>query len=155
MLDKKSTILVVDDEYQIRKMLSIFLGASDYDIEESKSGQEALRMCASVKPDLILLDLGLPDMDGKKIISQIRQWSQTPIIVLSARSTDVEIVAALNEGADDYIIKPFSADILMARIKANLRKAAVQEAGEPTLLNGALRMDLVRHEVYMNKKRYA
>lgn len=155
MLDKKSTILVVDDEDQIRKMLSIFLSTSDYNIEESKSGQQALRMSTSVKPDLIVLDLGLPDMDGKELIGQIRQWSQVPIIVLSARSMDEEVVAALDKGADDYVIKPFSADVLMARIKTNLRKAVVQEAGEPTLVNGPLRMDLVRHEVYLHDKKIA
>jgi two-component system KDP operon response regulator KdpE len=150
MLEKKSTILVVDDEPQIRKMLGIFLDASDFKIEESDSGKQAVRMCASVKPDLVLLDLGLPDMDGKDVIAEIRAWSQMPIVVLSVRAGDEEIVAALDRGADDYVVKPFSADVLMARINANLRKAAVREAGEPELVNGSIRMDLVRHEVYMD-----
>jgi len=155
MLEKKSTILVVDDEVQIRKMLSIFLDASDFKIEESESGKQATRMCASIKPDLVLLDLGLPDMDGKDVISEIRTWSQVPIIILSVRTADEEIVAALDRGADDYVIKPFNVDVLMARINANLRKAAVKEAGEPMLINGPIRMDLVRHEVYIDENKAA
>jgi len=155
MLEKKSAILVVDDEVQIRKMLGIFLDASDFKIEESDSGKQAVRMCASIKPDLVLLDLGLPDMDGKDVISEIRTWSQVPIIVLSVRTADEEIVAALDRGADDYIIKPFNVDVLMARINANLRKAAVKEAGEPLLSNGPIRMDLVRHEVFLNGQKAA
>ncbi len=149
MHEKKNTILIVDDEPQIRKMLNIYLEASDLKIEESETGKQAVRMCASIKPDLILLDLGLPDMDGKDVITAIREWSQAPIIVLTVRSDDEEIVAALNMGADDYIIKPFNADVLIARIHANLRKAAIKEAGEPEIVNGYIRMDLVRHEVYL------
>jgi two-component system KDP operon response regulator KdpE len=155
MNGKKSTLLIVDDEQQIRKMLNIFLSATGFKIEESESGKQATRMCASIKPDLILLDLGLPDMDGKDVITEIRQWSQTPIIVLSVRALDDEIVAALNAGADDYVVKPFSTDVLMARINANLRKAYVQEVGDSALVNGHIRMDLVRHEVYINGKKAA
>ncbi|MGE3624427.1 MAG: response regulator [Bdellovibrionales bacterium] len=155
MSEKKNTVLVVDDEVQIRKMLGIYLDASDFKIEESDSGKQAVRMCASIKPDLILLDLGLPDMDGKDVISEIRVWSQVPIVVLSVRASDEEVVTALDRGADDYIVKPFNADVLMARIHANLRKAAVREAGEPELTNGPIRMDLVRHEVYLGEEKLA
>jgi len=155
MNEKKSTVLVVDDEVQIRKMLTIFLDAANFRVEESGTGRQAVRMAASVKPDLILLDLGLPDMDGKDVITEIRQWSQAPIIVLSVRAIDEEIVGALNRGADDYIIKPFNADVLMARIKANLRKALVREAGEPELVNGPIRMDMIRHETFINDKKTA
>jgi two-component system KDP operon response regulator KdpE len=150
MHERKSTILVVDDEVQIRKMLNIFLDASDFRIEESESGKQAIRMSGSIKPDLILLDLGLPDMDGKEVIAQIRQWSQVPIVVLSVRAVDEEVVAALTAGADDYVMKPFNADVLVARIRANLRKSLIREAGEPELANGSLRMDLVRHEAFLN-----
>jgi two-component system KDP operon response regulator KdpE len=150
MLEKKNTVLIVDDEAQIRKMLSLFLDVSDFKIEESDSGKQAIRMCTSVKPNLVLLDLGLPDIDGKEVIREIRAWSQIPIIILSGRDADDEIIAALDAGADDYIVKPFNADILIARINANLRKAAVHEAGEPELINGAIRMDLVRHEVFLS-----
>lgn len=152
---RKNTILIVDDEPQIRKMLNIFLDASDFKIEESDSGKQAIRMAASIKPDLMLLDLGLPDMDGKEIIPAIRAWSQMPIVVLSVRSNDDEIAKALNMGADDYVIKPFNADVLLARIHANLRKSVVREAGEPELVNGSIRMDLVRHEVYVDDERVA
>lgn len=155
MHQKKNTVLVVDDEMQIRKMLNIFLDASDFKIEESESGKQAIRMSASVKPDLVLLDLGLPDIDGKEVIKEIRQWSQVPIIVLSVRAMDEEVVAALDAGADDYIIKPFNADVLVARIKANLRKAIVREGGEPELSNGTIRMDLIRHEVFRDGEKIA
>ncbi len=149
MLEKRNTLLIVDDEPQIRKMLNIFLDASDFKIEESDNAKQAIRLAASIKPDLVLLDLGLPDMDGKEVISAIRQWSQLPIIILSVRSADDEVATALNMGADDYVTKPFNPDVLLARINANLRKTAVREAGEPELSNGAIRMDLVRHEVFV------
>ncbi len=152
MHEKKNTILVVDDEQQIQKMLGILLGGEDFKIVEALSGKQAIRMCASVKPDIILLDLGLPDLDGKEVISSIREWSQVPIIVLSACSLDDEITAALNIGANDYVTKPFNIDVLLARINACLRSAAVRETGEPELQNGNLRMDLVRHEVFLNNE---
>ena len=150
MHEKKNTILVVDDEPQIQKMLSILLTDENFKIIESLSGKQAIRMCASVKPDLMLLDLGLPDMDGKEVISSIREWSQVPIIVLSACSLDVEITSSLNIGANDYVAKPFNIDVLLARINAALRSSAIHETGEPELCNGVLRMDLVRHEVFLN-----
>ena len=153
MHQKKNTILIVDDEPQIRKMLNIYLEASDYKIEESETGKQAVRLCAALKPDLVLLDLGLPDMDGKEVITQLREWSQVPIIVLTVRTDDEEVVAALKTGADDYIVKPFNADVLLARIEANLRKSAVKEAGEPELSNGHIRIDLVRHEVHIHGKK--
>ncbi|MEJ0063910.1 MAG: response regulator transcription factor [Alphaproteobacteria bacterium] len=150
MPEKKNTLLVIDDEPQIRKMLNIFLDASDFKIEESDSGRQGMRMVASIKPNLVLLDLGLPDIDGKEVVASIRQWSQVPIIILSVRSADDEIAAALNLGADDYVVKPFNPSVLLARINANLRKTAVRAAGEPELINGPVRMDLVRHEIFVN-----
>lgn len=155
MHEKKNKILVIDDEDQVRKMLNIFLGASNFGVEESDCGKQGIRMSASVKPDLILLDLGLPDMDGRAVINEIRQWSQTPIIVLSARTVDEEVVGALEAGADDYITKPFNGEVLIARIKANLRKAVVREGGEPELVNGNIRMDLIRHEVFSGTDKVA
>ena len=107
------------------------------------------------KPELVVLDLGLPDLDGKDVIKSIREWSQVPIIVCSVRDDDDEIAEALNLGADDYVIKPFNPAVLMARINANLRKAATQEAGEPEIANGKIRMDLVRHEVFINDEKIA
>jgi two-component system KDP operon response regulator KdpE len=150
MHEKKNTILVVDDEPQIQKMLGILLDVKNYKIVESLTGKQAIRMAASVKPDLILLDLGLPDMGGKDVITAIREWSQVPIIVLSACSLDDEIVSALNMGANDYVTKPFNVDVLLARMNAALRSSAVRENGESELTNGAIRMDLVRHEVFVH-----
>ena len=103
--------------------------------------------------DLILLDLGLPDMDGKEVIATIREWSRVPIIVCSVRDSDQEMIEAFDLGADDYVTKPFNPDVLLARVVANLRKAATQEAGEPELVNGRIRMDLVRHEVTVDGAR--
>lgn len=153
MHEKKNTILVVDDEEEIRKMLNIFLDTVDFKVVESESGKQAIRMAASVKPDLVLLDLGLPDVDGKEVVTALRAWSHVPIIVLTVRSDDAEVTAALNAGADDYVTKPFSAEVLLARINANLRKWAVREVGEPDLSNGPIRMDLVRHEVFIDNER--
>ena len=155
MNEKKNTILIVDDEEEIRKMLTIFLEAADFKVVEAESGKQAVRVAASVKPDLVILDLGLPDMDGKDVITAVRQWSQMPICVLTVRADDDEVAAALNMGADDYITKPFGAEVLLARINANLRKRAVREAGEPELMNGPIRMDLVRHEVYILNEKVA
>jgi two-component system KDP operon response regulator KdpE len=155
MHEKKDKILIVDDEAQIRKMLNIFLSTEDFLVEESESGKQGVRMSASIKPDLILLDLGLPDMDGKEVIRAIREWSQVPIVVLSVRAFDEEVVAALDAGADDYVVKPFNAGVLAARIKANLRKAIVRDVGEPELTNGWIRMDLVRHEVFLRGEKIA
>lgn len=155
MLEKRTTILVVDDEEEIRKMLNIFLDTVDYKVVEAESGKQAIRMASSVKPDLILLDLGLPDIDGKEVVTSLRQWTQVPIVVLTVRSEDTEVTSALNIGADDYITKPFNAEVLLARINANLRKATVREVGEPDILNGPIRMDLVRHEVFIEGERVA
>ena len=149
MHEKKNTILVVDDEPQIQKMLGILLDVENYKIVESLTGKQGIRMAASLKPDLILLDLGLPDMDGKDVVSAIREWSQVPIIMLSACALDEEIADALNMGANDYVTKPFNVDVLLARINAALRSGAIRENGEPELCNGAIRMDLVRHEVFV------
>lgn len=150
MNQKKNTILVIEDEPQIRKLYGISLEGAGYKTVECDNGNEGVRLAASVRPELILLDLGLPDIDGKEVISKVREWSQLPIIVCSVRNGDNEIIEALERGADDYVTKPFNPEVLLARIRANLRKAVTQEAGEPELTNGRIRMDLVRHEVFMD-----
>jgi len=155
MQEKKNTILIIEDDAQIRKMLGIVLDAVEFKTVEADCGKVGMRLNASVKPDLILLDLGLPDMDGKEIITSVREWSQVPIIVISVRNDDTEIATALNLGADDYVTKPFNAQVLIARIHATLRKSAVREAGNADLTNGTLRMDLVRHEIYLNDTKAA
>jgi two-component system, OmpR family, KDP operon response regulator KdpE len=153
MIEKKNTILIVDDEAEIRKMLTIFLDAADFQVCECESGRQAVRMSVSVRPDLMLLDLGLPDMDGKEVIEKIRSWSNMPILVLTARAEDTNAAEVLNMGADDYITKPFSAEVLLARIHANLRKWAVKEIGEPDIVYGPIKMDLVRHEVFIDENK--
>jgi two-component system KDP operon response regulator KdpE len=147
---KKNTVLIIEDEPPIRKVLTISLEGAGYKVVECDKGREGVRLAASVAPDLVLLDLGLPDIDGKEVIAGIREWSQVPIIICSVRNSDEEVIAALAKGADDYVTKPFNPDVLLARIFANLRKAATAEAGEPELVNGFIRMDLVRHEVFLN-----
>ena len=155
MNQKKNKILVVDDDAQMRKMLNIFLTNEDFIMEESASGKQALRMSASIKPDIILLDIGLPDMDGKNVITCIREWSQIPIMVISGRLSDEEIIAVLDAGGDDYIAKPFNVAVLVARIRANLRKAVIRDVGEVELTNGRIRMDLLRHEVFLDDDKIA
>lgn len=152
MSTQKNTILIVEDEPQIRKLLTITLESMDHKVVEAHTGGEGTRMSMSVKPQLVLLDLGLPDIDGKEVISGIRAWSNSlPIIVLSARDDDAEITKALDLGADDYVTKPFNPDVLLARINANLRKAVREETGGDTdITNGHIKMDLVRHEVMLN-----
>ena len=150
MHEKRNTILVVDDEPNIHKMLTILLEAENFKIVTSICGKQAISMCASVKPDLILLDLELPDMNGNDVVKSVREWTQAPVIMLSGHSADQEITQALNAGANDYVTKPFNIDVLLARINAALSTSAVREAGEPELINGPIRMDLVRHEVFVN-----
>lgn len=149
---KKSTILVVDTDPQTQKMLSLILDTPNFKVIGCETGKQGVQFCISSKPDLVLLALNLPDMEGKGIITDIRQWSQTPIIVLSENAADENVIIALDMGADDYVVKPFNVDVLYARINASLRKSAIQEAGEPELHNGPLRMDLVRHEVFLHHK---
>lgn len=152
MHENKKTVLVVEDEPEIQKMLNFILDMENFKIVECNSGKQAIRVCASIKPDIILLDLGLPDIDGKDVIRAIREWSQVPIIVLSARQSDNETTTALNIGADDYITKPFNIDILLARINASLRNSTTDTKSESELRNGPLRMDLIRHEVFLYDK---
>lgn len=153
MSEKKGTILIVDDEPQLRKLLIITLESEGFKVVDSDCGKQAIRLAASVKPELIVLDLGLPDIDGKEVITSVRGWAQLPIIVCSVRNDDEEIITALELGADDYITKPFNPEVLIARVNANLRKAATKEAGEPDLTNGKIKIDLVRHEIFLNAKK--
>ena len=152
MSDKVQKILVIDDEDEIRNMLNVFLSVEDFEVHESASGKQALRTAISIKPDLILLDLGLPDMDGKEIITALRQWTNTPIIVLTARAEDEQAVPALTMGADDYVTKPFRAEILLARINANLRQRPTGEPDRQVAANGPIEIDLARHEVRINNQ---
>lgn len=133
-------------------MARIVLDEADFKLIDCLIGKKAINLAISTKPDLVLLDLNLPDMEGGDLITTIREWSEVPIIILSARSDDRDVVKALNMGANDYIIKPYNADVLLARINAALRSGVTQETGEPELSNGPLRIDLVRHEVFLDRE---
>lgn len=152
MQKNKKTILIVDSDPQLQKMMSILLNEEEYKIVECLTGKQAVRECISIKPDLVLLALALPDMTGKEIISSIREWSQVPIIVLTEHAGDTDIVMVLNAGANDYVIRPFNADVLMARINVALRSATIMEVGAPAIQNGPLRIDLVKHQVFLNNE---
>lgn len=150
MSEKKNTILVVDNEPQTKKMLEIVLAETDFNVEECKTGKQAVSLSITLKPDLILMDLNLPDINGTEVITSLREWSQVPIIILTSRSANEDVVQALDLGANDYVIKPFNMSILQARINASLRTSAIQETGASQLTNGPLRIDLARHQVYLD-----
>ncbi len=147
MTDQPIRVLVVDDEPQIRRFLRVSLVAQGYHIAEADTGEEALAKAATERPDLVVLDLGLPDVDGQEVIRRLREWSAVPIIVLSVRERESEKVRALDNGADDYITKPFGMDELMARIRAALRHRVQAEAGEPVFRSGDLTVDLGKRVV--------
>ena len=141
-------ILVVDDEREIRRFLSAGLGSADVDLIEASTGKEGVQFAASYNPDLVIVDLGLPDIDGIEVITRIREWSSVPIIVLSARGDDSNKVKALESGADDYLTKPFSVPDLRARIGAHLRRSADAAGDEsPTVVFGDIHVDLSLHLV--------
>ena len=144
-------ILIVDDEAQIRKFLRIALEAHDFVVSEAVSGGEGLAKCATGTPDLVILDLGLPDHDGKEVVRHIREWSQVPILILSVRQAEAEKVAALDAGANDYVVKPFGIAELLARVRALLRRSGQGGDGaDPSeIVVGDLTVDLARHEVRM------
>ncbi len=149
---KKNTILIIDSDPQLQKLMSIILDSADFKIITCDSGRQAARLSLTVNPDLVLLNLTLLDMEGKDVITAIRDVSQVPIIILTARDGDDDVIMALNRGANDYVIRPFNADVLLARINASLRCAVVEETGASEICNGPLRIDLVRHEVFLNDK---
>lgn len=152
MHKKKNIILVVDSDSQTYKILNIVLDSNDYEVVECASGRQAISLCVSIKPDIVLLELGMQDMESSEIIKAMREWSQIPVIILSAEKSNDDVIRGLEMGADDYVIKPFNADVLRARINASLRKSAIQETGESEIANGPLRINLVRHEVFMGEK---
>lgn len=138
------TILIIDDETQIRRLLEITLSASGYKTIEATTGKEGLLMVASHQPSLIILDLGLPDMDGIDVLKSLREWFYKPIIILSVRNSEEDIVHALDKGANDYLSKPFRTGELLARIRASLRQG--QTANEsPVFQIGDLSVDIANH----------
>jgi two-component system KDP operon response regulator KdpE len=141
-----SRVLVVDDEPQIRRALTTNLRARGYEVDEAESGEEALAMAARLHPDVVVLDLGLPGIDGIEVVHGLRGWTGMPILVLSAREDEASKVAALDAGADDYVTKPFGMDELLARLRAALRRATPAEE-EPTVSTDDFVVDLAAKRV--------
>lgn len=125
----RQRILVVEDDPAVRNLVTTALDLHGYDVERAETGELAVMEAASRNPDLIMLDLGLPDIDGVEVISKIRGWSAVPIIVISARTEDSDKIGALDAGADDYLTKPFSVEELLARVRASLRRSGMAGAG--------------------------
>ncbi len=150
----KPLILVVEDDTPIRKLITTTLKAHDYKYTEAANGNEAVREASSRNPDVILLDLGLPDLDGVEVIHRIRSWSITPIIVISARSEDDDKIEALDAGADDYLTKPFSVEELLARLRVTQRRLALMQSesstGSPVFTNGQLQIDYAAGCAYLD-----
>lgn len=141
-------LLVIDDEPQILRALRTILTAHHYRVSIARNGEEGLALAAAEQPDIIVLDLGLPDMDGIQVCEQLRQWSQVPIIILSVRDEESAKVKALDKGADDYLVKPFGTEELLARIRVALRHLAKSQSGQETVIaSGDLSIDLARHIV--------
>lgn len=140
-------MLVIEDDPGIRRFLRVALEAQGFDLIEAASGKDGIAKAATANPDLVILDLGLPDIDGKDAIASIREWSQVPILILSVRQAEEEKVAALDAGANDYVVKPFGIAELLARVRALLRIAAGHVKADAEIVQGDLRVDLARHEV--------
>ena len=157
----KPVALIIDDEVQIRRLLRVALEAENYHVREAQTGQEGLAEVASRRPDVILLDLGLPDMDGVVVLKRLREWSETPVLVLTVRDDEQEKVAALDAGAEDYVTKPFSTAELLARLRAAQRKTRPAEEIS-VFKSGDLVVDLTSqvvsragHEIKLTATEYA
>ncbi|NTW66697.1 MAG: response regulator [Nitrospirae bacterium] len=151
MTEEKELILLIEDEPQMRRFLRITLESHGYRFVEAGTAQEGLMQASMRNPDVILLDLGLPDLDGLEVTERLREWTQTPIIVISAREQEQDKVKALDAGADDYLTKPFSAGELMARVRVALRHALRLRSGqnEPVFAQADLRVDLAARRVFV------
>lgn len=150
----KANILVIEDDRAIRNLIKTTLTTFGYGYHGAATGEEAVKQAVLLQPDLYILDLGLPDMDGNEIIAKLRTWTSRPIIVVSARIEVSDKIAALDAGADDYLTKPFSVEELLARIRVALRKSVDGEgtAQETVFLNGAMRIDYAANSVWMNEE---
>jgi two-component system, OmpR family, KDP operon response regulator KdpE len=154
MSQDKGTILVIEDEPQMQRFLRIVLQGQGYGFIEAQTGQEGLIQAATRSPDIILLDLGLPDIDGLEVTKRLREWSNTPIIILSAREQEQDKIKALDAGADDYLTKPFGVGELLARIRVSMRHEVMRQAGqtEPIFILDNLRVDMLRRQVFLNEQ---
>ena len=153
-MNSKNRILVIEDDAQIQKLMMTSLKSNGYAVECAPNGEAGILSLSNLKTDIVLLDLGLPDMDGVSLIKKVREWSQVPIIVVSARSEDQDKIKALDNGADDYLTKPFSIEELMARIRVAQRRiinTESSEEGAKVFKNGDLEIDYLAGIAYLNK----
>ncbi len=150
----KGLILLIEDDTQMQRLLRIILQGHGYRLVESSTGQEGIMQAATRAPDIILLDLGLPDIDGLEVTRRLREWSDVSIIVISAREQEMDKIKALDAGADDYLTKPFGAGELMARIRVAMRHRAMRRAGQQgsAFILDNLRVDLTRRQVFLSEK---
>jgi two-component system KDP operon response regulator KdpE len=144
-------VLVIDDEAAIRRLLRAALEPQSYQVCEAETGQLGLQEAVGRRPDVVILDLGLPDMDGLTVLKRLREWSQTPVLVLTVRDREADKVAALDSGADDYLTKPFGTAELLARLRAVQRRAP-EAREEPVFVSGSLTVDLAARTVTVNKQ---
>lgn len=153
-LSRKPVVILIEDEPEIRRFLRASLTGHGYRLFEATTGAEGLREAESRQPDIVVLDLGLPDIDGLEVIRRLREWTGVPIIVLSARGQEQDKITALDAGADDYVAKPFGVGELLARLRVSLRHAerTVREAGEPTFSTGDLEVNLTERRVLVGGK---
>lgn len=152
-MNSNCLILVVEDDTPVRNLITTTLASHDYQFMTAATGEQAIREASGHSPDIILLDLGLPDIDGIEVIRKIRSWSVTPIIVISARSEDTDKIEALDAGADDYLTKPFSVEELLARIRSTQRRLSYLKSSGPDksyFTNGALKIDYAGKTVYVH-----
>lgn len=150
-MTNEGKILIIDDEVQIRRLLEITLSANGYKISEASTGKEGVNLAASVQPVLIILDLGLPDTDGLEILKKLREWYNKPVIILSVRNSEDDIVKALDLGANDYLTKPFRTGELLARIRVAIRQSE-GTSDKPVLEFGSLSIDLTNHTARRNNE---
>jgi two-component system, OmpR family, KDP operon response regulator KdpE len=150
-MDISDTILIIDDEVQIRRLLEITLSSNGYKISEASTGKEGLVAAATNHPSLIILDLGLPDIDGIDILKKLREWYQKPIIILSVRNSEEDIVNSLDNGANDYLTKPFRTGEMIARIRVAIRQSKGEDENQ-VLVFGSLAIDLTNHTVSKNNR---
>ncbi|MDA8325173.1 MAG: response regulator [Nitrospiraceae bacterium] len=154
MPEQKEAILLIEDEPQMRRFLRVILRGHGYQMFEAATGGEGLTQAAERNPELVLLDLGLPDIDGIEVTRRLREWSDVPIIVISAREQEMDKIRALDEGADDYLIKPFGSGELLARIRVAMRHRAMRKSGreEPVFMVDNLKIDFIKRQVFLNDK---
>lgn len=161
-MSQTATLLVIDDEPQIRKFLRISLSSQGYKVIEAATGTEGLAQAALARPDLVVLDLGLPDMDGQQVLRELREWSPVPVLVLSVRASEIQKVEALDSGANDYVTKPFGIQEFLARVRALLRQVPQASSAQAAASFGPLTVDLAFRkvtldgvEIALTRKEYA